>query len=411
MSIPRFSVALSLNSVITFMMDNLMQQYDIVIVGGGMVGSAMACALAKTSLNIAVIEKNTPALFQTDQSFDLRVSAISAASEQLLNNVGAWSAIEEMRSCPYRYLETWEGEDNHLIFDSQAMDREHLGHIIENRIIQLGLWQQLKQHDNIDIIDGKTIECIKSHELGYQVTMGDIQLSCRLLIGADGANSFVRNAVNIGVTAWDYQQHAMLINISTQQPQQNITWQRFYPSGPRAFLPLAGQHSSLVWYDSPQRIKALSQLTMSQLKEEIVANFPPRLGEFTVDNAGSFPLTRRHAQQYAKDNVCIIGDAAHTINPLAGQGVNLGLKDVESLAQVIHTAVSNNEAWWEHGILSRYEKARRNDNLLMQSAMDVFYLTFSNDVTPLKFIRNVALKAAQQSSWGKKQVMKYAMGL
>jgi len=392
-------------------MENTMQQYDIIIVGGGMVGSALACQLASTQLNIAIIEKSAPTDFEPKQPMDLRVSAISSASQQLLNETHAWPLIEAMRSCPYRYLETWETPNSHLLFDSKAMGRDCLGHIVENRLIQLALWQQFSQYSNVDVIDNQTIEHIQTLPDGYQISLKDQKISCRLLIGADGANSMVRTAANIGVTSWDYQQHAMLINITTQASRQDITWQQFFPTGPRAMLPLNGNNASLVWYDSPQRIKMLSQLTNQQLHQEVTTHFPNRLGEFSVNNAGSFPLTRRHAQQYVKSNVCIVGDAAHTINPLAGQGVNLGFKDVQSLSQVICDAVNHNECWWDESVLKRYENERRSDNLLMQSAMDAFYHTFSNEFTPVKLLRNVALKLAQQSSWGKKQVMKYAMGL
>ncbi|MCG7531281.1 FAD-dependent monooxygenase [Psychrobium sp. MM17-31] len=388
-----------------------MQQYDIAIVGGGMVGGALACALSSSNLSIAVIEKAEPKPFFKEQPMDLRVSAISAASADLLKEVNAWNAILAMRSCPYRYLETWEGPNSNLLFDSQQMGHPQLGHIIENRLIQLALWQQMQTHSNIELLSDATISQITRVENGYQLNIGDDIVHCKLLVGADGANSMVRSAANIGVTSWDYAQHAMLINITTEQPQQDITWQQFYPSGPRALLPLSENHASLVWYDSPSRIKALSQLPLSQLKNEIVEHFPNRLGEFDVDNAGGFPLTRRHAQQYVKDHLCILGDAAHTINPLAGQGVNLGFKDVAALSSVICNAVSRGESWWDKRVLQEYESKRRPDNLLMQSAMDVFYLTFSNDSPPLKLLRNTALKAAQRSAWGKKQVMKYAMGL
>jgi len=388
-----------------------MQQYDIIIVGGGMVGSALACALIQSGLSIAVIEKNAPQPFKPSQPLDLRVSAISAASASLLKDVDAWSSILAMRSCPYRYLETWEGHQSNLLFDSQEMGHQQLGHIVENRMIQLALWQQMEKYSSIDVISGQAITKISRSQDGYQLAMNESELHCKLLVGADGANSIVRQTANIGVTSWDYAQHAMLINISTEQAQQDITWQQFFPSGPRALLPLAGNNASLVWYDSPARIKALSQMPLSQLKGEIIESFPNRIGNFTVDNAGAFPLTRRHAQRYVKAHLCIVGDAAHTINPLAGQGVNLGFKDVAALAKVVNEAALQGRAWWQLDVLESYENQRRSDNLLMQSAMDVFYLTFSNESSPLKLLRNTALKVAQQSSWGKKQVMKYAMGL
>jgi len=388
-----------------------MQQFDLIIIGGGMVGGALACALAPAGLKIAVIEKSKPQDFSPEQAMDLRVSAISVASQQLLEQVGAWSHIMAMRSCPYRYLETWEAPDSNLLFDSQNMGRDYLGHIVENRLIQLALWQQLQTFSNVELIVGQSVSALTKLDDGYRVELADQQISCKLLVGADGANSMVRQAANIGVTAWDYAQHAMLITISTQRPQQDITWQQFSPNGPRALLPLAGHQASLVWYDKPETINQLSNLPLSALKEKIIQHFPQRIGEFSVEDRGSFPLTRRHAQQYYKDNLCIVGDAAHTINPLAGQGVNLGFKDVDCLAKKISHAIDQQQCWWSSATLKQYEKERRGDNLLMQSAMDVFYLTFSNDRLPLKLLRNTALKVAGKSSWGKNKVMKYAMGL
>ncbi|MDP2560953.1 FAD-dependent monooxygenase [Psychrobium sp. 1_MG-2023] len=388
-----------------------MQQFDIVIVGGGMVGGALACALAPTGLSIAVIEHKAPKSFSPEQAMDLRVSAISIASENLLQQIGVWDDVLAMRACPYRFLETWEQSGSNLVFDSETMVRPYLGHIVENRLIQLALWHKLEQLDNVTLFEGYNISQLTHQDDSYFVTLGDNTINTRLLVGADGANSMVRNAANIGVTAWDYAQHAMLINVTTERSQQDITWQQFTPQGPRALLPLTGNKASLVWYDSPARIRQLSQLPLTQLKEQIVNEFPQRLGEFEVDDSGSFSLTRRHAQQYVKPNLCILGDAAHTINPLAGQGVNLGFKDVTALASTISDAVNANECWWQQATLMKYQKARRGDNLLMQSAMDFFYLTFSNEQGPLVLLRNTALKMAEKSTWGKKQVMKYAMGL
>lgn len=392
-------------------MESVVQQFDIVIVGGGMVGSALACALAPTGLSIAVIEKNQPSAFSSEQPMDLRVSAISVASENLLSQVGAWDGVQSMRTCPYRYLETWEATGSNLIFDSQNMHRDYLGHIVENRLIQLALWQQMEVYDNLTLLVNQTIDSFERMGNGYEITLGEHKLQTALLVGADGANSIVRQMANIGVTSWDYAQHAMLINIETQAKQQDITWQQFTPNGPRALLPLQGNKASLVWYDKPATIKALSNLPLSELKQQIIANFPERLGEFTVQASGSFPLTRRHAQDYFKSNLCLVGDAAHTINPLAGQGVNLGFKDVVALAKVITQAHSQGDCWWGDETLAAYQSARRTDNLLMQSAMDIFYLSFSNDSLPMKLLRNTALKAAQKSAWGKNKVMKYAMGL
>ncbi|MDF5387872.1 FAD-dependent monooxygenase, partial [Vibrio parahaemolyticus] len=241
------------------------------------------------------------------------------------------------------------------------------------------------------------------------------QFEANWVIGADGANSKVRQLAGIGVTAWDYRQYCMLINVKTELPQQDITWQQFTPSGPRSFLPLCslsnddGQvvgQGSLVWYDSPKRIKQLCAMGKPQLREEILRHFPAELGDIEVLQFGSFPLTRRHAQSYSSKNCVLVGDSAHTINPLAGQGVNLGFKDVDVLL-----SVTEHQEKLEDTLLAKYERARRPDNLLMQTGMDFFYKGFSNDLGPLKFVRNAALKLAENSGPIKAQVLKYALGM
>ena len=225
-------------------------------------------------------------------------------------------------------------------------------------------------------------------------------------MGADGANSQVRTLAGIGVTAWDYRQHCMLINVETELPQQDMTWQQFTPSGPRSFLPLCGNQGSLVWYDSPQQIKQLCSMTNEQLRQEVLSHFPAELGDIKVLQAGSFPLTRRHAQSYSALGCVLAGDSAHTINPLAGQGVNIGFKDVEALLEV-----TEGKTHFSQEVLRLYERKRRPDNLLMQSGMDFFYKSFSNDLAPLKFVRNAALKVAENAGPLKSQVLKYALGL
>ncbi len=231
-------------------------------------------------------------------------------------------------------------------------------------------------------------------------------LKAKWVIGADGANSYVRQQAKIGITAWDYRQHCMLINVATAQEEQDITWQWFTPSGPRSFLPLCGKKASLVWYDTPQRIKQLSSMTSEQLENEIKVNFPQELGEFTVEKSGSFPLTRQHAHKYVAHRCILLGDAAHTINPLAGQGVNLGFKDAKALiAAIAKYGVESERA------ATFYQSKRKADNLLMQTSMDVFYTLFSNSLLPVVLLRNMGLKLADSSGALKTQVLKYALGL
>ncbi len=386
-----------------------MEQYDVIVAGGGMVGAAAAIGLAQQGLDVAVIDGYAPQPFMSAQAMDLRVSAISPRSVALLEQLGAWQTVTAMRLCPFKRLETWEHPECRTRFNADEMQLPQLGYIVENRVIQLALWQQFEYYDNITLLCPTTMVAATAVDDGYQIELDDGSLlNCGLLIGADGANSQVRQQANIGITAWDYRQHCMLINIATTLPQQDITWQQFTPAGPRSFLPLPGHQGSLVWYDSPARIRQLSAMPAAQLHAEIVATFPPELGEFTVLNHGSFPLTRRHAQTYYKPNVVLLGDAAHTINPLAGQGVNLGFKDVACLLEKISQAGND---WQQPQVLAHYERCRRPDNLIMQTGMDFFYATFSNNIGPLKLLRNASLRVADHTGAIKKQLLKYAMGI
>ncbi|MGI2258703.1 FAD-dependent oxidoreductase [Shewanella sp. GXUN23E] len=391
-------------------MQHLVQ--DVVIVGGGMVGAAAALGLGQLGFQVTLIEAFEPEAFDAAQPLDLRVSAISVASEALLAKLGALEAIHDMRSVAYQGLETWEMEGFITRFHADQIQASHLGHIVENRIIQLALWQQLANSPSITLKCPAKVSRFERHNDSITVVLdNDDAIGCRLLIGADGANSQVRAWAGIGITGWDYGQHAMLINIATECEQQDVTWQQFTPAGPRSLLPLPGKFASLVWYDSPARIRQLSQLSLPALQAEIKQHFPARLDrEFTVIDRGSFPLTRRHAQRYVDDNLLLLGDAAHTINPLAGQGVNLGFKDVEALLTVLERAKTET-AWWDRAVLAQYQDARYRDNLLMMTTMDAFYAGFSNDLLPLKLLRNIALKAADNAGIIKKQVLKYALGL
>ncbi|QXN24094.1 FAD-dependent monooxygenase [Shewanella putrefaciens] len=389
------------------------QRFDVILVGGGMVGAATAIGLAKQGLQVAVIESFAPEAYSPEQALDVRVSAISVASEQLLEQLGALESLLNMRNVPYLGLETWELDGCITQFHSSQIDASHLGHIVENRLVQLALWEQMQQWDAIKLFCPERVATFSRLTDGVSVYLqSGIQLEAKLLIGADGANSQVRQWAGIGISGWDYAQSAMLINIQTAQGQQDVTWQQFTPNGPRSLLPLPGNHASLVWYDDANRIKQLMQLNHKQLADQIRQHFPARLdSDFTVEAKGSFALTRRHANAYFKPNVVILGDAAHTINPLAGQGVNLGFKDVEALLTVIKNALTEDKPWWSTEVLNAYQAKRYRDNQLMMTTMDVFYAGFSNDILPLKLLRNGALKLANINSPIKRTVLKYAMGL
>lgn len=394
-------------------MNNSEKTFDAVIVGGGMVGAAAALGLAKQGLQVALIENEAPAGFDPSAPADLRISAIGCASARFLQKLGAWEVVEKMRSVPYRRLETWEVDGSEVKFDAQSLGLPELGFMVENRVLQLALWQQFEALTNLTGFCPAKLRHLLQHDdktWSLQLTTGDL-LRTKLVIAADGANSLVRQLAGIGVDGWEYRQHCMLINVETETPDQDVTWQQFFPSGPRAFLPLFGHQASLVWYDSPQRIRYLKTLNMQQLTTEIMQAFPARLGTVKALSAGAFPLVRRHAQRYVLPGLVLVGDAAHTINPLAGQGVNLGYRDVEALLSVLEKARDHDEAWSSEKVLLRYQGQRRLDNLLMQSGMDLFYTAFSNDLAPVKALRNLALMTAQRAGALKTKALKYALGI
>lgn len=385
---------------------------DIIVIGGGMVGAATALGLAQMGLKVTLIEKNTLPSFNANQPYDLRISAINIASVTLLEKLGAWEAIESMRVCPYDGLETWEIDGFNTAFYAQDLNLDKLGFMVENNAIQLGLWQTLQNYPHCTQAIGFSDISANQKKGIWTVTLDNERtFSAPLLIACDGANSIVRQWAGIGLTSWQYRQHCLLAIVETEQPQQSITWQQFFQSGPRAFLPLQGNQGCIVWYDSPSRILELAQASPTTLTEEIMRHFPARLGKIRTLQAGKFPLTRQHAQHYVKNGIVLVGDAAHTINPLAGQGVNLGFKDVSTLLDVIEQALKKGETFSDLAVLSRYERQRRPDNLLMQSAMDLFYKVFKSELLPLKIARNVGLLFAERAGILKKQALKYALGL
>jgi 3-demethoxyubiquinol 3-hydroxylase len=389
------------------------ETYDVIIVGGGMVGAALACSLGSSQLSVAVIEASPPDTFSPDQPHDLRVSALSIASKKILETIGAWQGIHNRRYCPFKRMRVWETSGD-TEFCSDNINYPELGYIVENRITQLALIDRLQDFDNIKFLcPANIVKITYTLEHPPLLELGDGRIfSAKVLVAADGGNSKIRQTVGLGVTSWDYQQHALVIYVETAYGQQDITWQRFVPTGPQAFLPLNGNFGSIVWYHSPDEINRLKSLSNEDLKVELMAAFPECLGKINrVLARASFPLKRQHAQNYVKPGIALIGDAAHMINPLAGQGVNIGLLDAAALAEVLLDAHQQSLYIGDLSVLQRYEKIRRPENLKMMTVMDVFYQVFSNKILPIKFLRNLGLGMAERIKPAKNIVMRNAMGL
>ena len=392
-----------------------MQSVDVAIVGGGMVGLAVACGLQGSGLRVAVLEQRVPEPLAADAPPQLRVSAINAASEKLLTRLGVWQDILSRRASCYHGMEVWDKDSfGHISFDDQSMGYSHLGHIVENSVIHYALWNKAQQSSDITLLAPAELQQVAWGENETFLTLKDgSMLTARLVIGADGANSWLRNKADIPLTFWDYQHHALVATIRTEEPHDAVARQVFHGEGILAFLPLSDPHlCSIVWSLSPEEAQRMQQASEDEFNRALNIAFDNRLGLCKVESARQvFPLTGRYARQFAAHRLVLVGDAAHTIHPLAGQGVNLGYRDVDALIDVLVNARSYGEAWASYPILKRYQMRRMADNFIMQSGMDLFYAGFSNNLPPLRFVRNLGLMAAERAGVLKRQALKYALGL
>lgn len=385
-----------------------MYDTDVIISGGGMVGAALAVALSQAGLAVTLLEKQPPQPFSADSAIDLRVSSLNLRSERWLTQLGAWQDLLQMRLCPYQYLQAGEVKAA-VRFAAAEIGEAHLGHIVENNLVQLALWQQF--NEKVQVISDTEITALTQDTDSVQVSLSNgVRLNARLLLGADGAKSTVRHLAGIGTQGWQYQQACLVAYVDTPYPQQDVTWQQFYPSGPRAFLPLPGAQASLVWYDDAAKVKQLAQLSSVALERAFIEAFPEELGAIKLKGSAWFPLARMQAQQYVKGRVVLAGDAAHTINPLAGQGVNLGFADAMLLVELVSANLQAGRDLADSASLLHYQRQRKLQNSLMMGAMDVIYQTFSRDSDSLSFIRQQGLRLAANAGVAKRLLTQYAVG-
>ncbi len=388
---------------------------DVVITGAGMVGLTLANLLAKQGKSIAIIDRNEIADFKDHQEVQSRVTAVSPGSQAIFEYVGAWSAMQAKRVSPFTDMHVWDEEGNSNIhFNANDLDRNNLGHIVENFVIQTSLHEVLQQQSNVEWFLPEHISKLNVFQGHAEIELdGGTVISAKLVVGADGGRSTVRNLSEIAYTEKSYQQMGLVALIETEHSHENTAWQRFLSAGPLALLPLNNKLCSIVWSVSEDYADELMKLNEYEFADALTQASDMQLGNITLKSkCAAFPLISGQAESMVQPRVALVGDAAHALHPLAGQGANLGFTDAAVLADVLER--SSTDRGRDIGslkVLRKYERARVGETQIMQSAMDVFVAAFGSSNQAMVAARNAALRTVDSIQPVKKFFMKHAMGL
>ena len=384
--------------------------YDIAIVGGGMVGGALACALGGTGLKVAALERQAPSVLAADVR-DARVSAITPASRTLFEALGVWSGIAARPLGRVAAMQIWDRRE--IRFDAADIGATALAYIVENGAITAALYARLQQYTNVHSVAPAELDTIEIKD-GVQLVLRDgRRINARLVVGADGADSVVRQRAGLALRRLDLAQTAIVATVRTERAHADTALQHFLPTGPLALLPLAdAHHASLVWSADTPRAQALMALDDAAFVVELAQAIGDRLGALTLVGArAAFPLALTHAVDYVTPAVALIGDAAHTVHPLAGQGVNLGLLDAAALAEVLLEAHAAGKDIGALHVLRRYQRWRKGDNWALLAVTGGFKYLFGNDWPVLRETRNLGLQLTDRAPFAKNLLMRRACGL
>lgn len=393
----------------------------LILVGAGMVGASLALALAPTGMHIKVLERAPQAPEVDLKRWGARVSALNAHAYDVLAQLGIWDTLP--RVTPYQKMHVWDAEGTgELEFNAADLQLKSLGYIVENHLVVAALQAKLQDAPNIDLHYGCEPVAMTEPDtqglrtLVLETASGQQTLKAPLIVAADGAHSPLRQWAHMKTREWDYGHTALVTRVGLQYPHQETAWQAFLAQGPLAFLPLTDldghQHqASIVWSTESQHAQRLSALQPQDFARELQKAFGNHLGQIQVlDPVHSFPLRQRHATTYVKPGFALVGDAAHTIHPLAGQGVNLGFKDVHALANLLIEAYEREIHLGDVRILQRYSRSRQPDNLSMMASMEALKRLFGARPLPICWIRNWGMRRLNQQAWIKNALISHALG-
>lgn len=393
---------------------------DVIVVGGGMVGSALAALLGEAGISVTVLDARSTPLTRENVGHGLpapRVSALTPVSQRLLTHLGAWPWIAERRVSPYQGMRVWDGEGSgEIAFAAADIGLRELGHIVENDVILAALEARLEALPSVTQRFGARVTGLARAADAQEVTLDDgSRWTAPLVVAADGARSPLRHLAGIDVSERDTGHVALVTTLRCEHGHGGVARQVFLPDGPLAFLPLRveedDRHCSIVWSTRPEHAERLLALSSEAFAQALGDAMEGRLGKIEVlDDVHHFPLTQRHAREYTAPGLALIGDAAHSIHPLAGQGVNLGFLDAAVLAEEIIHAHQRGVALGDARTLARYARRRRGDNAAMLALMDGFRLLFGAKHPALRLIRNVGLSSTDKLMPLKRTMIRQAAG-